>query len=161
LIVWRNTTIWGGLALITVLFVPAVLIMPRQALFEVMDAVCASCAVALCLGYAPTAWKVIRLPIHAVGLGQLLSVGLFLVSLSLSAVFGGLWAWRTLAKPDWIADSIPIAFSRWTLGAGLFTAILINWTTEGKVTIGSYSRSVTLVVGASLVAAVLIWLGMG
>jgi hypothetical protein len=158
---WKNTTMWAGLGLILALFVPAVLLVPRQALFKIMDAVCVASALALCFGYARTAWAAIRLPIRKVGLGQLLIVGLFVVCMALALAFGGLWAWRALGKPDWIADSITVALSRWLLGAGLLTALLINWTSDGRVTVASYSRTATLAAGATLLAMLLIWMGWG
>lgn len=158
---WRNTTIWVGLAAIVALFIPAVLLVPRQALFEAIDAVCFASAVALCFGNAYTTWVAIKLPIRTIGLGQLLSVGFFVICFSISIIFGLLWAWRILGKPEWLADWPPAAFSRWMLGAGLFTAVTVNFTTGGAVSINSYRRSLSLLGIALALAAALIWMGLG
>lgn len=156
---WRNTTIWMGLAAIVALFVPAILLVPRQPFFEAADAVGFAAAVALCFGSASTTWAAIKLPFRKIGLGQLLSVGFFVLCFAIAMMFGMLWAWRVLGKPDWLADWMPGAFSRWLLDAGLLTAVTVNFTTGGAVTINSYRRSLSLLGVALALAAVLIWLG--
>jgi hypothetical protein len=158
---WKNTTIWVGLAIIVALFVPAVALVSRQAFFQVIDAVIFAGAFALCVGHAFATWGAIRLPIRRIGLGQLLAVGMFVVCFSLAVAFGNLWAWRVLHKPVWLGDSIPAAFSRWMLAAGLFAAVAVVFTSGGSVTIGSYRRSAVLLAGAAFLAIVLIWMGLG
>jgi hypothetical protein len=94
-------------------------------------------------------WGAIKLPFRTVGLGQLLTVGVFVISLALAMAFGNLWAWRALLKPDWLADWVPAAFSRWLLAAGVFTAVTVNFTVGGTVTISSYRKSLRLL-GAAI-----------
>jgi hypothetical protein len=158
---WKNITIWVGLAVIVALFIPAALVVPRQALFQSIDAVVFASAVALCFGNAYTTWVAIRLPIRTVGLGQLLSVGFFVICFSIAIIFGLLWEWRALGKPEWLADWTPAAFSRWMLAAGLFTAVAVNFTTGGAVSINSYRRSLSLIGVAVALSATLIWMGLG
>jgi hypothetical protein len=158
---WKNTTIWMGLAAIIGLFVPAILLVPRQPFFVAMDAVGIAAAAAICIGSAAATWAAVKLPFRNISLGQLLSVGFFVICLAIALVFGGLWAWRAQGKPDWIADWVMAAFSRWLLDAGLLAAVTVTFTTEGVVTINSYRRSLTLLAVALSIAALLIWLGLG
>ncbi len=158
---WRNTTIWVGLAVIVALFIPAALFVPRQLFFQAIDAVIFAGCVALCFGHAIGTWDAIKFPFRTVGLGQLLTVGVFLISFSLAIAFGNLWAWRALLKPDWLADWVPAAFSRWLLAAGIFTAVTVNFTDGGAVTIASYRRSLTLLGSAVSLASLMIWAGWG
>lgn len=154
---WRNTTIWVGLAVIIALFIPTITLVPRQAFFENVDAVCVAGAVALCFGHAFATWKAVRLPFRTISLAQLWSVGVFVLCFALALAFAGLWAWRALGKPEWLSDWIPAAFSRWLLAAAIWTFALVNFSDGGTLTINSARRSATIIAGAVVLASLLIF----
>jgi hypothetical protein len=141
-------------ALILLFFPPAWLI-ERQRAFEVLDAIIAAAASVLAIGHAPAAWRSIRLPSRTIPIEQVYVIGLFLIASSLAVIFGGLWAWRWLGKPDALADSAVALFSRWVISWGLELALFVNLSEDGRLTLNAFWRAAALATLASGIAGVL------
>jgi hypothetical protein len=153
-----NTSIWLFLVAVVASFFPPALIIERQRFFKILDAVICSTAFVLALSSTRSVWRTIRMPVRKVQIEQVYVIGLFLISLAIAVCFGGLWAWRSFRKPDYIADSLFIASTRWVFAVGLILALLINLGEDGRLTVNSYTRTMALVAAAIIVAAVLSWL---
>jgi hypothetical protein len=157
----NNFTVWFSLALVLLLFVPFAVLVPREPLFEGLNAVCMSIAAGVMIGYGRPAWRTMRLPIHAVDSAELLVVGIVICSFAIVGVFGAQWLWRAMDKPDFIIDSIPVAFTRWMLAFGAFTVLVSAQSSNGAVNSRAYAKAGLVVAAAVLAAATLISLGIG
>lgn len=157
----RNTTLWVMLFCVGLLFIPAILLINRQDLFEILNAICVATSLGVCAGYAATTWRAIRMPPHQMTAAHLVIVGAFLICISLTVVFTGQYIWRATGKPSWAIDSWPIAFSRWTLASGLMIYLATNYSRNGEIVVGAYKRTAILVSISVLVASFLVWLGLG
>jgi hypothetical protein len=157
----RNTTLWVILAAVGLLFIPAVIFIERRELFEALNAVCIAASVGVCVGYASSTWRAIRMPPHQMTAAHLVIVAAFLICMSLAIVFAGQYAWRAMDKPDWVIDSWPVALSRWTLAGGLVIYLATNYSRNGEIVVGAYRRTAILVALAVLIASILVWAGLG
>ena len=157
----NNITVWVIIVLALAAFIPTALLVSRQYLFEVMDAVCVAVGAGVAVGYSRSTWEAIRLPPHKMTAAHLIITGVFILSLATVVIFSGQWLWRINGKPDWIIDSVPIAFSRWVLGTGLIMSLLTSYSREGVIVVGAYKRTALLVTIAVFVAALMISIGIG
>lgn len=157
----NNVTLWAIIVAAFVAFVPTAIFMPRQWLFIIMDSVCVAVGAGVAVGYVHEAWLAVRLPRHQMTAAHLIIVGTFIVSLATICVFSGQLLWRINGKPDWIIDSIPVAFSRWMLGTGLILSLLTSYSREGVIVVSAYKKTAVLVTIAVFLAAVLIGIGLG
>lgn len=155
----RNTTLFGLMALATVLFIPFAYLVPRQQAFEVLNAVCIASAAGAGLGWARSTWDAVRLPPRDMTAGHIVIVSVFLMCIAAIGVFMAQWAWRISGRPDWILDSAATLFSRWIFAGALVLAMTANWSSDGIVHVGAYKRTLALVAGAVLIASLLIGLG--
>jgi membrane protease YdiL (CAAX protease family) len=156
-----NFTVWLSLALVVLLFVPFVAFIPRQSFFEGLNAICMAVAAGVMVGYGKPAWTTMRLPIHKVDSAELLVVGIVVCSLAIVGIFGGLWLWRALDKPDYVIDSVEFAFTRWLFAFGAFTVLVSAQSSNGAVNGRAYGKAGLVVAAAVFVAATLISLGIG
>jgi hypothetical protein len=156
-----NLTLWACIGVALALFIPAAIILPRQELFEIMDAVCVAVGAGVTVGYSKAAWGAMKLPPHKMTAAHLVVTSIFLMSMATVIVFAGQWLWRINGKPDAIIDSLPIAFSRWIIGTGLILSLLTSYSKEGLIEVGAYKRTAVLVTISVFVGALLIWFGLG
>lgn len=157
----NNVSVWLVLAVVILLFFPFVWIVPRQEFFEGINAVCMSVAAGVMVGYGPAAWQSMKMPVHSVRASELLVVGIVICSAAIVGVFGGMWLWRSLDKPDYIIDSVPFAFTRWAFAGGAFIVLVSAQAIDNGITGRAYRSAGLWVAGAIMVAATLISFGIG
>jgi hypothetical protein len=155
-----NISVWVSLLLVCFAFFPLLLFAERQDFFEGLNAICMALGAGVLFGYGRASWKTMRAPIHSVKPEELLVVGIVVCSFSVVGIFGGLWLWRALHKPDYIIDSGLFAFTRYLFAFGAFTVLVSAQSNNGSVNGNAYGKAGLVVAGAVLAAAILISLGL-
>lgn len=158
---YSNIHLFGFLAAAYLLFIPVAHLVERQDFFEAMNAVICALGAGVSFGYLAGFWRAVRLPPHKMDAADLAIVAIFLSSIAGIQIFAGQWAWRAFGRPDWIIDSMFLAFTRWQLAVAMTLLLMTNFSREGKLIIGGTWRTLALVGVALLVAAVLIFIGYG
>jgi hypothetical protein len=149
----RLLIIIGGFLL---LFIPYVLLMPRQTAFELLDVICVALAVGGASSYAQEAWEAIRLPIHRVLASHYIVIGVLLTAVEMALLFGGMWYWRISGQPIDVINSSPILFTRWLAVVALGLFMVTSYSQAGMIAI-RINRSPTMVASLALAIILGIW----
>lgn len=157
----QNTTLWRFIAAAMVAFVPPLLLVERQTMFEIVDGLCVGACVGVLLGYGRSAWHAIKLPPHDLISGDYLVVGIGMVTLGGAVRFGGQWYWRAMGKPDWWIDSPVLLVATVGIVAGLFLILMTTSSKKGVLVPSAYFRASGLFVTSLAIATILIWAGWG
>jgi hypothetical protein len=157
----RNTTLIVMLIGGFLLFLPASLLLPRRSLFEILDGLCVGAAIGVFIGYSRAAWRALKLPSHRLVSGDYLVVGIVIVCASAAAIFAGQWLWRAGDKPNWIIDSLILAYTRIGIAFGLILILATNFSEHGILIVGAYRRTALLVAVSIFIAGVLVGIGLG
>jgi hypothetical protein len=148
-----NAALWAVLVAAWIAFMPLGLLVERQDLFEVINAMIMAVASGVVVGFWPRAWAALRMPVHILDAADLLIIGIVVCSVSVTVIFGGQWLWRALDKPEWIIDSFFLAFTRWAFLTGAIMVLTSSATrVNGIVTPGMFRRSCVVVMAALIVA---------
>lgn len=112
--VLRHVSSWGAL-LLWALFIPALLLIERQTLFGLEDALIVSVGLGIAYGYAKAAYDCLQSPAGGRKAGDAMIVGTFGAWLFIAVIFGLLWYWRLSGKTSHAIDGALSAFGRWAL----------------------------------------------
>lgn len=157
----KNTTVRAVTAGLTLAFVPAVILMPREELFEVLDAVCMAVAAGVVWAQRPHAWRAMRLPAHRISASEVLIVSIAIASIAVVLMLGNLWLWRATGHDSFL-NGIVAAFSRWALTCACAGVLLTSGgTTDNRIDPTSYRRTGIVVAVSIAVGALLISFGRG
>lgn len=133
-VVWLGLTLWIG-------FLPFIYILPRQELFELLNAVVFAIASGVVIGYAPGVWEALRSDIRELRSGDALQIGIAIAWGATAFIFGILWWWRLTGKDSPIIDHGLNAFSRWVLITAGFLHLAASGSVDGRVPLRSYLRA--------------------
>jgi hypothetical protein len=157
----KNTTLWLIIAVALAIFIPPMLFVERQTMFEIIDGLCVGASVGVLVGYARSAWNALRLPPHELISADYLVVGIAMVTLCGAIRFGGQWYWRALNKPNWWIDSPILLVTTLGIVGGLFLILMTTSSKKGILLPAAYFRAGWLFALSFGIAATLIWAGWG
>jgi len=157
----KNTTLWLIIAVVFALFVPAMFMVERQTMFEIVDGLCVGASIGVLIGYGRSAWNAVKLPAHELISADYLVVGVGMITLCGAVRFGAQWFWRANGKPDWWIDSPALLLATFGIVIGLFLILMTTSSKKGILVPAAYFRASGLFVLSLAIAAVLIWLGWG
>jgi hypothetical protein len=157
----RNTTLWIVIAAAFAVFIPPIVLVSRQSMYEVADALLCGAALGFFVGSSPASWDVLKLPSHSIKAHEYFIVGSNLVSLFATSRFGGQWYWRATDKPEWWIDSIPLLLTTIGMSLGFFMMMISTTSDKGVLLPQGYFKTSALFALSGAIAAVLIWAGWG
>jgi len=157
----RNTTLWLVIAIAFVAFIPPVLLVDRQSMFEVVDGLCVGSAVGVMVGYARAAWHAVRLPSHRLVSADYLVCGVIMVAFFGAIRFAGQWYWRAVNKPNWWIDSATLLFTTIGITIGLFLILMTTSSEKGVLLPRAYVKASWLFALSLGIAAIMIYSGWG
>jgi hypothetical protein len=158
-VVSNRSVVWLGF-LLWLSFVPAIWLVPRQELFELLNAVVFSIASGIVVGYAPGVWVALQKPIKALPAGDGLQIGIVLSWAATAMVFGVLYYWRLTGKDSGIVDHGLNAFSRWVLISAGFMHLAAAGSIDSVVPLRAYLRAgILTTIGLVMGTAILTFWG--
>jgi hypothetical protein len=150
-----------GAFLLWLAFLPLLLFMPRQELFEVLNAVVFSVSIGVVVGYSNDLARVLRQPIKELDAGDALRIGVIIGWTATAIVFGILWYWRLVGKENEVIDSAVSALSRWVLITAGMLHLAASGSIDGVVPLRSYLRAgIVVAVGLFLGALIITYTGV-
>jgi hypothetical protein len=133
-VVWLGLILWIG-------FLPFIFLVPRQELFEMLNAIVFAIAAGVVVGYAPGVWQALKSDIRNLRSGDALQIGIAIGWVATAFVFGVLWWWRLSGKDSELIDHGLTAFSRWMLITAGFMHLAASGSVDGRVPLKSYLRA--------------------
>lgn len=157
----HSTTLWLGLLLLSA-FSPVALFAPRQEAFEIVNAMLASTAAGIAVGYGPSAWSGLKKPITQLESGDALNIGIALSWSANAIMFGLLFWWRLTGKDSAVVDSAFNLYSRWTLITASFLHLSASGSVDGIVPLRAHLRAgLWTALGLAMGALVIAWAAPG
>jgi hypothetical protein len=156
----RRSVLTGAI-LLWIAFLPFLFWLPRQDLFEVLNAIVFSVATGVCVGYSANLTRVLKQPIYNLDAADALRVGVVVGWGATALVFGILFYWRLVGKEDVVIDSAVSAISRWILITAGTLHLAASGSIDGVVPLKSYLRAGAWVaVGLFMGCIVLMFVGV-
>lgn len=157
---WVSNVVWLGLAL-WIGFIPFIWYLPRQELFEVLNAIVFAVSSGIVVGYAPGVWEALKSDIRDLHSGDALQIGILIGWAATAFIFGALWWWRLSGKGDPIMDHGMNAFSRWVLITSGFLHLAASGSIQGRIPLRSYLRAGVLTSIGIILGVIVITLAHG
>jgi len=157
----KNTTLWAVVALIFLAFVPAVYVVERQSMFEIVDGLLTGAAIGVMVGYFRAAWHAVRLPSHRLVSADYLVVGIILIAFFGAIRFAGQWYWRALGKPNWWIDSTTLLMTTIGITIGLFLVLMTTSSEKGVLLPKAYFKAGWLILLSLGIGVTMILVGFG
>jgi len=157
----RNTTLWIGVTLAFLAFLPAVYFVERQSMFEIVDGLVTGAAIGVMVGYFKAAWHAVKLPSHKLVSADYLVVGVIMIAFFGAVRFAGQWYWRAMSKPNWWIDSPMLLMTTVGIMIGLFLILMTTSSEKGILLPKAYLKASWLFALSLGIGAVMIWAGWG
>jgi hypothetical protein len=133
-VIWLGLILWIG-------FLPFIFLVPRQELFEMLNAILFAIAAGVVVGYAPGVWQALKSDIRNLRSGDALQIGIAIAWAATAIVFAVMWWWRLSGKDSELIDHGFTAFSRWMLITAGFMHLAASGSVDGRVPLKSYLRA--------------------
>jgi hypothetical protein len=159
--VLKSSTFWFGFIWCAI-FLPIAFLLPRQALYELLNAIVFSCGSGIVWAYRKQIITILKCPLRDLSGGQLLQLGIFGGWGATASIFFVLWYWRLHDKNIDVVDSLGNAASRWLLILAAMShlsasgAIRDNDNDQSRIPPNSYLRTGTYVALGILLGALTI-----
>lgn len=122
-------------------FIPVVLFVDRQVAYSLVNAVAASVAVGIVVGYSRDVWESLKLPVSELTAGDALQIGIFINWSAAAIIHTTLFWWRVTGKiDDSLIDSSLGLIGRYLLVTSGFLHLLAANSIEGRIPKVSYLR---------------------
>jgi hypothetical protein len=157
---WDTRQVWVLVLAGLLLFIPfEMLPITWQTDFELVDGIGSALTLGIVVSCASSAWRTLKPPFHEVTCGQVFVTFIFILMLGLTLLLGGLWLWRILDQPRWLAESHFWMSNRWMIIFACAVILTINWRAEGIVAAGAYTKTALFVAIGAALAVVTVTIG--
>jgi hypothetical protein len=155
-----NVAVWLLLLLAFLACIPAVHLLDRQSMFEIVDGLAVGGAIGALFRWGPAAWNALWPPARSLKASDLLSVGVGLLAIGGALRLGYQWYWRALNKPDSVIDSVAMLYFTIVVVFGYFLLLVPTFSSDG-VYLERPWKSGLLAAISLAISILIIWSGWG
>jgi hypothetical protein len=142
------------------LFLVLLYFIPREPLFQILNAACIASSAGVIAAYYKYAWDAVKNPPTRISAGQMLILSLTLAAFACILVFGTAAIWRYLHEPKEFLDTPWVAYTRWVMAVGMTLALTTRWSNHGQMLRRAYTLAGLTVTAGVFLAVLLVLFGL-
>lgn len=155
-----NVAVWLLLLLAFVACIPAIHLIDRQSMFEIVDGLAVGGAIGALIRWGPAAWNALWPPARNLKASDLLSVGVALLAIGGALRLGYQWYWRASDKPNYIIDSVMMLYFTIVVVFGYFLLLVPTFSSDGVYLEKPWKSGLLAALSLAL-SVLIIWAGWG